>query len=310
MNHTIAPSVVEASRTGGAVVALESTVVTHGLPRPENLLLARRLEQVVREEGATPATIGVLDGALIVGLSEPELERLASETADKASTWNLAALVAGRRHAGTTVATTLFAAARAGISVFATGGIGGVHDRAFDESADLMALARYRMVTVCAGPKSILDAAATLERLESLGVAVLGYRSDTLAGFLVPLTELPLPSRIESAADVAAVLGAQRSLDLDGGVLVSNPVSQGIDRADMDAWLERARADMDEAGVRGRDSTPYLLSRVAELSNGRSVTVNLRLLEENARLAARIALAVAKLNGDVDRSAQKDRRWA
>ncbi len=276
---------------GAAVVALESTVVTHGLPRPQNLELARRLEEVVREAGAVPATVAVLAGEIRVGLTPAGLERLASGAADKASLWNLAALVAGKRDAGTTVATTLYAAHSAGIKVFATGGIGGVHDAPFDESADLVALGRYPLLTVCAGPKSILDAAATTERLETLGVPVVGYRSQHLAGFVVPETDIPLPARVETPEEAAAVLRSQEALGLSAGVIISNPVSAGLSREEFDGWLSRARQAAASKHVRGRDTTPYLLAALAELSEGDTLKVNLRLLEENARLAARIALA-------------------
>lgn len=273
-------------------MALESTVVTHGLPRPRNLDLARRLEAVVREAGAEPCTVGVLDGTLVLGLDDGELERLAfDDGADKASSWNLGALVAQGRSAGTTVATTLHAAARGGIRVFATGGIGGVHPHPFDESADLHALARYPVITVCAGPKSILDAAATLERLETLGVPVVGYRSDRLAGFLVPATDLPLPTRVDTPAEVCALLATHSELGLSGGVLVSNPVSDGLDAAAFATWRAEAERDLQRRGIHGRATTPFLLAAIAERSQGRSVEVNLRLLEENARLAAAIAVA-------------------
>jgi pseudouridylate synthase len=291
----IAPPIREALRAGRPVVALESTVVTHGLPRPRNLALARRLEEVVREEGAVPATVAVLDGEVVVGAGDAALERLANDDhADKASLWNLAALVAAGRNAGTTVATTLYAAHAAGIQVFATGGIGGVHDHPFDESADLRALARFPLLTVCAGPKSILDASATLERLESLGVPVVGYRSDRLAGFVVPQADLPVPSRVESPAEAARLLRAQSDLGLRAGVVLSNPVTDGIAPERFAAWLERARADLDERGLRGRDATPFLLARLAELSDGATVEVNLRLLEANARLAARVAAGLGE----------------
>lgn len=285
---------VEAAlRSGAPVVALESTVLTHGLPRPQNLAAGERLEAVVREAGAVPATVGVLRGEVVVGLSPAELARLAqAEGADKASLWNLAAVVAGGADAGTTVATTLWAAHVAGIDVFATGGIGGVHDAPFDESADLAALARYPIVTVCAGPKSILDASATLERLETAGVPVVGYRSDELAGFLVSLTDLKLPARVESAAQVASLLRAQRELGLSSGVVLSNPVSDGMSQAEFASLKERAEAELASRGIRGRDSTPFLLAELARLSGGRTVEVNTRLLEENARLAAQVAAAL------------------
>ncbi len=295
MSLRIAPHVRNATGAGRPVVALESTVVTHGLPRPQNLELARRLETLVSEAGAVPATIGVVGGDLVVGLSHAELERLASGGADKASLWNLGAIAAAGADAGTTVAATLHAASRAGVAVFATGGIGGVHERAFDESADLGALARYPVVTVCAGPKSILDAGATLERLESLGVPVLGYRSERLAGFVVPETDLVLASRVDTPEQVAEAARAQRDLGLGGGLLVSNPVSRGLAREDFDRLLSEARGELEAAGIRGRDTTPFLLARLAELSAGATLEVNLRLLEENALLAARVAAAMAAL---------------
>ncbi len=289
----ISAEVADALANRAPVVALESTVITHGLPRPHNLELATRLEEVVREAGAVPATVGVVAGEVRVGLERSDLERLAAGGADKASLWNLAALVAAGRDAGTTVATTLYAAHGAGIKVFATGGIGGVHDTPFDESADLGALAAYRVLTVCAGPKSILDAEATTERLETLGVPMVGYRSDRLAGFVVRETSIRLPSRVDDPAAAAAVLRAQEQLGLRSGVLVSNPVSAGLSHDRFDAWLQAARASAGVAGVHGRDTTPYLLDAIAKLSGGETMTVNLRLLEENARLAATIAGAYA-----------------
>lgn len=270
-------------------MALESTVVTHGLPRPRNLELARELETVVREAGAVPATIGILDGELVVGLSDAELVRLAEEDADKASLWNLAALCAAGRNAGTTVAATLHAARRAGIEVFATGGIGGVHDTPFDESTDLAALASTPIVTVCSGPKSILDAPATLERLESAGVPVIGYRSDRLAGFHLPTTDLPLPFRADDPDEIARIYRMQARLGLSGALLVSHPVSHGLAPDDLARWLAEAHHDAEAAGVRGKDTTPFLLDALARHSDGASVEVNLRLLRENAALAARIA---------------------
>lgn len=274
------------------VVALESTVVTHGLPRPRNLEAAQAVEAVVVDAGAVPATIGIIGGQVIVGLESTELEYLAETAAEKASLWNLAAIVARGADAGTTVATTLHAAAMAGIGVFATGGIGGIHAAPYDESADLAALATYSLLTVCAGPKNILDVPATLERLETLGVAVVGYRSDKLAGFTVPLTDLPVPARIESPDEAAAVLLAQRSLGLAQGVLLSNPVSSGMAQADFDAALALAHREAAAQGVAGARSTPFLLSALARLSGGDTLEANTRLLEENAALAARVAAAL------------------
>lgn len=288
----VAAPVAEALRRGRPVVALESTVLTHGLPRPANLALAHRLERVVAEAGAVPATVALVRGRLRVGLTTAELEHLAAADVDKASLWNLAALAARGADAGTTVATTLHAASAAGIEVFATGGIGGVHLEPFDESADLVALARYPLVTVCAGPKSVLDAPATLERLETLGVPVLGWRSERLAGFHVPETDLPLPIRVDRADEVAAVLRAHVSLGLPGGVLLSQPVAEGLDPRAVAAWVAEARSRAQADGVRGRGVTPTLLATIAERSGGATVDVNLRLLEANARLAAEVASAL------------------
>jgi pseudouridylate synthase len=289
----IAPLVAAALAREDAVVALESTVLTHGLPRPQNLELASELEGIVRKAGAVPATVGVLQGELVVGLDEAELGYLAQAEADKASPWNLAALIASGKNAGTTVAATIHAAARAGIKVFATGGIGGVHrGESFDESADLKALAEAPMIVVCSGAKSILDVAATLERLESLGVAVIGYRSDYLAGFYSSKTRLPLPARADSPEEIARIYGVQQRLGLKGALLVSNPVSLGLDEVSVEGWLRQALGEA--GGLKGKEVTPFLLSRLSELSGGRSLEVNLRLLKENSRLAAEIARALAK----------------
>ena len=290
----VAAHVAEALAAGRPVVALESTVLTHGLPRPANLELARRLEEAVAEGGALPATVGVVDGRLRVGLEAAELQRLAAEPVDKASPWNLAAIVARHDSAGTTVATTLHAAAAAGIEVFATGGIGGVHREAYDESADLAALARYPVVTVSAGPKSVLDAAATLERLETLGVPVVAWRSDRLAGFHVAETDLPLPARADTVHDLAATFRAHRALGLPGGLLVSQPVTDGLDPDTLRTWVEGALADARAGGVRGKHVTPALLAALAERSGGETVAINLRLLEANARLAAALAVTLAQ----------------
>lgn len=290
----VVPAVKDALERGQPVVALESTVITHGLPRPRNLDVARELEAAVREAGATPATVIVRDGRLIVGASDDELARLAEGHAAKASLWNLAPLLAAGASAGTTVAVTLFAAARAGIKVFATGGIGGVHPRPFDESADLTALARYPVITVSAGPKSILLAGATLERLETLGVPVIGYRSSHLAGFHVPQTDLPLPASADEPEEIARAFEVHLSLGFPGGMLVSNPVSEGLSGQELERYREAAQGDAERAGVSGRDLTPYLLSRMAELSQERTIVVNGRLLHENADLAARIAVCLGQ----------------
>ncbi|WP_457634299.1 pseudouridine-5'-phosphate glycosidase [Oceanithermus desulfurans] len=283
-----------ALQSGDPVVALESTVITHGLPAPVNLETARRLEAAVREEGAVPATIGVLEGEVHVGLVPDELEALATRNAvEKASLWNLAAVVARKQWAGTTVATTAHLAARAGIRVFATGGIGGVHPVPFDESSDLLGLSRTPVVVVSSGPKSILDLAATLERLESYGVGVVGYRTKYLPAFHSPDSPYELPATVWSEAEAAAAWRAARALGLESATLVFHPVSEGIPYRQVKAWVDQANEEARAAGIGGKDLTPYLLRRLSELSQGRTDEVNLRLLEENARLAARIAAALA-----------------
>jgi pseudouridine-5'-phosphate glycosidase len=290
----IHPTVQEALCEGRAVVALESTVITHGLPRPQNLALAEALERTVREAGAVPATVGLIGGEVVIGLSPDELNHLANTEAGKASLWNLPDLVVKKCDGGTTVAATLHLAAQVGIKVFATGGIGGVHFDAFDESADLMALARHPLVVISAGAKSILNQNATLERLESLGVSVVGYGTDRLAGFHVPETDLRVPARCDTPGDVARSFQAARALGLPGALLVAKPVSQGLDHHEVASWLETALNEAKQQGFRGKDLTPFLLTRFASLSDGRAMDVNLRLLQENARLGAEVALELAR----------------
>ena len=291
----IHPTVQTALRAGHAVVALESTVITHGLPRPQNLALAQSLEDTVRAAGAVPATVGLIGGDVVIGLSDDELRHLAdTEDVSKASLWNLPALVAQKRDGGTTVAATLHLAAQAGIRVFATGGIGGVHFDPFDESADLLALSKNPLVVISAGAKSILNQGATLERLETLGVPVVGYGTDYLAGFHVPETELRVPARCDTPAEVAQTFRAARELGLPGAVLVAKPVSQGLDADEVAGWLETALHEAKTQGFSGKDLTPFLLARFAALSDGRAMDVNLRLLQGNARLAAQVALELVR----------------
>lgn len=302
MKLQVAKNVLDASQRGEGIVALESTVLTHGLPHPRNVEVAYLLEEAVRRAGAVPATIGIVAGEIVVGLDERQIVRLADgpsgraagrAPADKATSWNLATSVHRRADAGTTVATTLQIAHAAGIDVFATGGIGGVHDTAYDESADLIALSRHRVVTVSSGAKSVLNVPATLERLETLGVPVLGYGTDRVAGFLTATTDLPATARVDTPEDVAAVMRTQRALGLPAGILVTRPVSEGIDGPTLERWLGTARDAAHAAGVRGKSITPYLLAALAEASGGATVDVNVRLLEENAFLAGAIACALA-----------------
>ncbi len=276
------------------LVALESAVLTHGLPYPLNLRTVEALEEAVRGEGAIPRTIALVRGEVRVGLTPEEREALARGGAEKASLWNLAALLAQGKSAGTTVAATVHLAHRHGIGVFATGGIGGVHPEPFDESADLMALARTPILVVSSGPKAILDLRATLERLETLGVSVVGYRTDRLPAFFSPDSPFPVPARVETPLEAARVFREARALGL-GAVLLVNPVSQGLPYEEVARFVEEANHQAAREGVFGKALTPYLLRRLSELTGGETDRVNERLLRENARLAAQVALALSGL---------------
>ncbi|BCL16395.1 pseudouridine-5'-phosphate glycosidase [Micromonospora sagamiensis] len=292
--------VAEALRDGRPVVALESTIVSHGLPRPDNLRVARQIEQAVRDAGAVPATIGMVGGRLAVGLDDAELTRLA--TADgvaKLSVRDLAVAAAAGADGATTVAATSAVAAAAGIRVFATGGLGGVHREAaqsFDESADLTTLARTPIAVVCAGVKSILDVGATLERMETLGVGVVGYRTRRFPGFFVTDGGFDLDWSVDSPEQVAAVLAARAAHDLhDGALVVANPlpVDEQLDRDLHDRTLADGLALLDRDGVTGKAVTPYLLAHFHSATEGASLAVNVRIILRNADLAARIAVAAA-----------------
>jgi len=290
--------VTRARREGRPVVALESTIISHGLPHPDNIRVAGEIEQAVMDNGAVPATIGMIGGELVVGLAPEQIERLASsETVAKLSLRDLAVAAATGADGATTVAATSAVAAAAGIEVFATGGLGGVHREAsstFDESADLSTLARTPIVVVCAGVKSILDVGATLERLETLGVAVAGYRTTRFPGFFVTDGGHDVFWRLESPEQVAAVLRARSEQGVSRGALVlANPLpaDEQLDRALHDATLAEGLARLAEAGVTGKDVTPFLLSWFHEHTGGRSLEVNVRIILRNAALAARIAAA-------------------
>ncbi len=296
--QTVSSQVAAALADGRAVVALESALITHGLPRPFNLEVARRIEAVVAEEGAVPATIAVLDGAVRVGLSAAELERLAGEAQPlKISLRDLPAALARGRSGGTTVAATTRLAHRAGIAVFATGGIGGVHrGHAEDVSADLPALASTPITVVCAGAKAILDLPRTLERLETLGVPVIGYGSDTFPAFTSRSSGLPVPLRADTPAEVAAMARARDALGLPAALLVCVPIPQEAELpwVETEAGIDAAVAAAEAEGISGRELTPFLLARLAEQTEGRSRAANEALLLNNARVAARIARAIAE----------------
>lgn len=298
MNIHILPEVEAALCAGKPVVALESAVITHGLPRPQNLETARHLERVVREHGAVPATVAVLEGKPCVGLDDAELARLAeSPRPRKVSLRDLAACAVQGEDGGTTVAATMHLAHEAGIRVFATGGIGGVHrGQAFDVSADLPTLARIPMVVVCSGAKSILDLPLTLEWLETHGVPVVGYQTDRFPAFYCRDSGLPVDMRVDTPQALADFVRAHWDAGLRTAVLVGVPVpeEQALPDALVEEAIAHALAEAEREGVRGKAITPYLLERVARITEGRSLQANLALLARNAEVGARIAVCLAK----------------
>jgi pseudouridine-5'-phosphate glycosidase len=291
----IAAPVASALADGRPVVALESTIITHGMPFPENASMAAAVEQIVLDGGAVPATIAVVDGRLKVGLSEAERNALAQVSgAMKLSRADLGFAVAERRTGGTTVAATMIVAALAGIKVFATGGIGGVHkgaEKSFDISADLDELARTPVIVVSAGAKAILDIEKTLEVLETRGVPVVAYRSDIMPAFWSRTSPFRAPLRLDEAADIARFFKTRRALGLEGGMLVANPVGaeDEIAAEKMAVHIAAAQAAAEKEKISGKAVTPFLLSKILELTAGASLMTNIALVENNARLAARIA---------------------
>lgn len=293
------PEVAAALAAGEPVVALESSVIAQGLPRPTNLETARLLEATVRGAGATPATIAVLDGKLRIGLPVRELERLAmgGDNISKVSSRDFGLVLARGHVGGTTVAGTLTAASLAGIRVFATGGIGGVHrGDSLDVSADIPALGSHRVAVVSAGAKSILDLPRTLEVLETSGVAVIGYRCDQFPAFYARSSGLELFARVDNPAEAAGVMRAHWELGLAGGIVFANPIPEhaALGWAELEGWIESALSEAASAGVLGKALTPFLLDRLAAASGGRSLEANVALLEDNARVAAEIAVAYAE----------------
>jgi pseudouridine-5'-phosphate glycosidase len=294
---TVHPEVAAALRTGAPVVALESTIISHGLPRPDNLAVARRIEQVVRDEGAVPATVAVVDGRVCVGLDDAQLAAVATrDDVVKVSVRDLATLVARGGTGATTVASTSHVAHLAGIAVFATGGLGGVHRGAratWDESADLTTLGSTPITVVCAGVKSILDVPATLERLETLNIGLLGYGTDRFPGFYLTDAGLPLEFRVNSPEEVAAVMRARARLRLSAALVVANPLpaEEALDLTRHDAVLADGLAAAEAAGVAGKDVTPFLLEYFHRETAGASLAANVTIILRNAALAARIAVA-------------------
>ena len=294
----IRPEVSDALAAGRPVVALESTIISHGLPRPDNLRVAREIEEAVRSGGAVPATIAIIGGEPHVGLDDDAMRRIAEGTeVVKVSVRDVAVLAARAGDGATTVASTAHLAAAAGITVFATGGLGGVHRGArdsWDESADLTTLSRTGVLVICAGVKSILDVAATLERLETLNVAVIGYRTDRFPGFYLADSGHPVDWRVDTPAQAANVLRARRRLGTDGyGLVLANPIAPAdeMDRALHDRVLAAGLAAAETIGVRGKDVTPFLLDFFHRETHGASIAANIALVLSNARLAAEVAVA-------------------
>lgn len=297
------PEVARTLDAGGAVVALESTIISHGLPQPRNLEVARQVEDAVRAEGAVPATIAVVDGAVRIGLDEAALETIAThDDVTKVSLREVPIIAARGGHGATTVASTAHLAAAAGIDVFATGGLGGVHRGAresWDESADLAALATVAVTVVCAGVKSILDVGATLERLESLNIGVLGFQTTQFPGFYLTESGFEIRWQVDTPEDVAAVMAARQSLALAGALVVANPLA--FDRQVDPHLHERLLRDglyaAESDGIRGKDVTPFLLAHFHDASDGESLRANAEIILANATLAARIAVAAANHSG-------------
>ncbi len=298
---TISPEITQALDMRLPVVALESTVITHGLPFPQNIELARNMEEKVREQGATPATVALLDGKIRVGINDKELERLANaKDPVKVSRRDFAKVIVKKLDGGTTVAGTMLAANQAGIRVFATGGIGGVHREGhMDISTDLQALSDTPMIVVCAGAKSILDLPATLEYLETMAVPIVGHKTDEFPAFFSRKSGLGVSIRLDTPEEIVAFAKAHWDLGLKSAILVTNPIPEEYSLADeeINPIIEQASQEAQNKGISGQALTPFLLARINELSNGRSLQSNLVLLHNNATLAAKIAKVMASDQG-------------
>lgn len=297
----LAPQVAQALADGRAVVALESTLIAHGLPYPQNLQTALEVEEAVRQTGAVPATIGIIRGKIRVGLSPEDLELIAlARDVYKASRLDIPVLTAKGWSGATTVAATTAIASRIGIPIFATGGIGGVHrdfPETFDVSADLTELSKSDVCVVCAGVKSVLDIDWTLEYLETLGIPVLGYQTDEFPAFYARTSGSPVDYRVESAAEVAQIIHHKWGFGLDGGVVVANPIPQdsGLDSEEMEDAIEEALDEAAERGIRGKAVTPFLLSYLQTSTTGETLHANVALVKNNARVAGEISVAYASL---------------
>jgi pseudouridine-5'-phosphate glycosidase len=296
--HT-SPEVAQALKSGQPIVALESTIISHGLPRPSNLTVAREVEEIVRAHGAVPATIAILDGVVHIGLTDEQLVEIANrDDIAKASSRDLAVIAATGKSAATTVAATAHLAVLAGIHVFATGGLGGVHrgaNESFDESADLTALSGLDITVVCAGVKSILDVGATLERLETLAIGLVGYKTTAFPGFYLTDSGFTIEHQVNSAAEIATIIAERIALKTnESALIVANPVLHEMDRTRHDAILKNGLAGAAKNGITGKYVTPFLLEHFHTASDGESLKVNIEIIKSNSALAADIAVAAAK----------------
>ncbi len=295
---TTGPEIEAALTERRPVVALESTLITHGLPFPENLRCARNAQDQIRLQGATPATIAVLDGQIRIGLEDAELERISQDnSASKLSRHDLATACARGLTGGTTVAATMICARKAGIAVFATGGIGGVHrgwNSTLDISADLQELARTQVTVVCSGAKSLLDLPATIEMLETLGVPVVGFGTDELPAFFSAQSGISLHQFVDNLTEAADIIRARRQLDLSGGevLAVPPPETLAVTLSDLENWTQAALAESQKKGITGKSVTPYLLGQIADLSSGATLAVNTALILNNAEIAGRLAVTL------------------
>ena len=296
----IAPEVKKALEEGRAVVALESTIISHGMPYPKNVETARLVEKTVRENGAVPATIGIIEGEVVIGMNDEEIEEFGKRKGvAKVSKRDLPVVIAKKMWGATTVSATMLCAEKAGIPLFVTGGIGGVHrgaETTFDISRDLKELGECDVTVVCSGAKAILDIPKTLEYLETEGVTVLSNKSKTFANFYSVSSSDPVDYAFQTPEEAASIIAAKRAVGLRGGILISNPVPEefALPHEYIDSIVDQAVKEAEEQGVRGKDSTPFLLKRIVELSGGKSLDSNIHLVVNNAKLGAQIAVALAK----------------
>ena len=301
MNIRVKEEALQALREHRPVVALESTIISHGMPYPQNVHTAMQVEKIIREHGAVPCTVGIIDGVGVVGMSPEEIEQFGSRGGiAKVSRRDLPVIMAEKQWGATTVATTMILAAKAGIEVFVTGGIGGVHRNAqqtFDISADLEELQRTNVTVICAGAKAILDLPLTLEVLETKGVPVLGYQTSELPAFYTRTSGLKVDYEIKDAADAARIIKAKRDLQLDGGILIANPIPEqySMDKKEIDKVIDEAINEMNEKHIHGKDATPFLLAKIAGITGNRSLDANIQLVYNNAAVGADIAGELCRL---------------